>query len=79
MAKKKQVVVQESKPPESPRFSVSFHADGSSMEELHQKMGKAFTGARPKDDSADAKKRGGRRGRMGLAKRMSKKRPGKRG
>ncbi len=80
MAKKKQTVVADSKPVEQKPFSLSFHAEGASLKELHEKMGKALASKdeHPKDDSADSKKRGGRRGRSGLMKRAGKKRGMKR-
>lgn len=81
MAKKKRDAVADSKPVEEKPFSLSFHTSGGSMKELHTKMGKALTASdeAPKDDSADSKKRGGRRGRRGLNKREGKKRGMKRG
>jgi hypothetical protein len=69
MAKRKEVVLGKAeKPPDTPRFSVSFHADGDSMEDLHRKMGKAFTGSGlggPKDDETkkDRKRNRGGKGR----------------
>lgn len=83
MAKKRDKPVEAQRPDENPRFSVHFHAEADSPEELHRKMGKAFGKGNPGNDetSKDRKRRGGSkaRGKHRLIKVAMKKDAGKRG
>ena len=72
MAKKREAPAELSKPPESPKFSVHFHAEADSPEELHRKMGKAFHGKGSGEGKKGHRGRGGRRGARSMKREMKK-------